>query len=102
MTPGDFVREVVVRLIFLDWTAKRRAALHTGVRRIRTRRRLAHGKGIHRLKIAIAKVAEDISMKFIGPGAGDDVHHTAGRASVLRRVAVRDDLKFLHSFLGDG
>ncbi len=90
----DFVGEEVVRLVFLDRTAESDAGLHARIRGI--------GNGaerIHRLEVAIAKVSENVAVKLVRSGAGDDVDHAAGSASVFGGVVVGDDLKFLHRFL---
>jgi hypothetical protein len=41
-------------------------------------------------------------VEVVRSGAGDDVDHAAGGASVFGGVAVGDDLEFLHRFLRDG
>ena len=81
---------------FFEGSAEGNAGLYARIRGIR------HGaKGIHRLEVSIAKKAEDIAVKAIGTGAGDDVDDAAGGAAVFRGVVVGDDLKFLHVLLGN-
>ncbi len=94
MPSCDFIREIVISLIFLDRAAKGRSCLHPRVGRIGNR-----AEWIHRLKIPIAQIAVNVAMKIIRSGASDDVHHTARCSAVFRRVTVGDDLEFLHCLL---
>src|SRR5437660_10794949 len=94
MAAGDFIREVVVGLVLLDGSAKCGAGLQAGVGRI------LHGaERIYGLKIPVPEVAEDIAMKCVRTGAGDDVDYAAGGTAIFGSVSVGDDLKFLHGFL---
>src|SRR6202035_3820769 len=50
---------------------------------------------------SIPQEAEYIAVKVIRSGAGDDVDHASCRLPIFRRIAVGDDLKFLHRLLRD-
>ena len=94
MAAGDFVGEVVERLIFFQRAAESGARLHARVGRIRN-----GAEGIDRLKIAVAEISVNVAVKIVGAGTGDDVDHAAGGATVFRRITIGDDLEFLHGFL---
>ena len=97
MAPGDFIGKVIVRLVFLNRSAESCASLHPSVGRIRR-----GAEGVDGLEIAIAEVSVDIAVKIVRSGAGDDVDHATGGATVFGGVVVGDDLEFLHGLLRDG
>src|SRR5580692_9793894 len=97
MPPGNFVGKVVIRFVFLDRSAESCSCLHARVGGVRNR-----AERVYRLEVTVAQVAEDVAMKVIRSGTGNDVHHSAGSAAIFRRVSVGDDLKFLNRLLRNG
>src|SRR6185437_11768956 len=60
MPARDFVRKEIESLVFFNRPTERRSRLHPRVSRI------GHiAEGIHRLKIAVAQISEDIAMKSV-------------------------------------
>ena len=90
----DFVGKVIKRLVFLDRPAKCGSRLHPRVGRIGHR-----AERIHRLKVPVPQISVDVAVKVIRPGAGNDVDHAARCSAIFRRVAIGDDLEFLHRLL---
>src|SRR5579872_2193947 len=97
MSPRDFIRKEVKSLVFLNRSAEGCSGLHSGVSGIRH-----SAERIHCLEIAIAEIAENITMKAVGSAFGYDIHHAAGRPAKLRVVAIGDNLKFLNVLLRNG
>ena len=56
-------------------------------------------EGIYRLEIAVTHVAIGGAVEIVGTGAGDDVDHAPGGATIFRGVSIGDDLKFLNCLL---
>ena len=56
-------------------------------------------EGIYRLEIAVTHVAIGGAVEIVGTGAGDDVDHAPGGATIFRGVSIGDDLKFLDCLL---
>src|ERR1700676_4909380 len=73
MPAGDFISEVVISLVFLEGSAKSYAGLHARVGGI-----WHCAERIHRLEVAIAKVAEDIAVEVVRTGPRDDVEFLDG------------------------
>ncbi len=94
MPPGQLIGKIIKSLVLLDRSTEGRPSLYPSVRRI-----LDGTERIDCLKVAVTQIAKHVSVETVATGAGNDVDHPAGSAAVFRRVAIGDDLEFLHSLL---
>src|SRR5208283_2993880 len=87
-----FIAEEIKRLVFLQRAAE-------GQPRLRARVGLLDG---HKVALGVNFAGESVSrLEIFAAALGDDVHHAARGAAILRIVVAENHLEFLYRFLRD-